>query len=305
MADLTFFRRELLAHGVNATIKTYLPSLIDGIFGKLYHGLQTLGWGYVETGVTDMAAQGLAWMATGYQPPAPLATKPTATNLTEVLTAMHADSRLPTFSGDPTFLYYGFLAELVANFSSVLQEYDLKVEDGVTLEESLALAVDMSDATFRLFAAANFSSYTNVHHIASVHATTRVLQYLGAAERAKLLRRQWQAIVYNVGTNPRDPKHTALVIHPSTRHLLKAPCSLRGVLLITACCSQPSRTGIRWRCPRSPQRAHGRRLFKAPSRRAMFTYMESYGRLNPRPSWHTDACHYDCYMYSQRAESSA
>merc|ERR1719174_1625834 len=99
----------------------------------------------METGVPDLAAQGLAWMATASQPPAPLAPSPTATSPKDVLAAMHKDGRLPTFQGDPTFMYYVFLADLVANHSATLQEYDLRVAEDISLDESLALAVEMSD----------------------------------------------------------------------------------------------------------------------------------------------------------------
>ena len=206
---LFFFRKQLAVFGANRTLGTYLPTLLDGVFGKLYHGLQALGWGYMETGIDDMVAQGLAWMATGSEPPASLAAKPTATNLTSVLVDMHADPRLPKFTGDPTFSYYVrsriyadnekscsldpahllvvpatsihvvasrvvlyhtpwsashmltpttfdappmraqvFLAELVANHSDVLREYDLLVSSEVSLAESIAITVEMSDAAF-------------------------------------------------------------------------------------------------------------------------------------------------------------
>ena len=58
----------------------------------------------------------------------------------------------------------------------------------------------------QLFAATNFSSYTNLHHIAGIHAAARVLPYLPvAADRARLLRRLWQAIVYNNAIQDRPP----------------------------------------------------------------------------------------------------
>ena len=226
---LGFFRRRVASLGVNGTLDAHLPALLGGVFGKLYHGLQTLGWGYMETGVPDMAAQGLAWMATASQPPAPLAAAPIFTEPEAVLSAMHKDDRLPTFAGEPTFMYYVFLADLVANHSATLQEhatphrtpalcrigasragcryrYDLAVADDISLDASLVLAVEMSDAALTLFAAANFSSYTSVHHVAGIHAAANVLPYLrSAADRSRLLRRLWQALVYNVAIQNRPP----------------------------------------------------------------------------------------------------
>ena len=41
-----------------------------------------------------------------------------------------------------------FLAELVANHSDVLREYDLLVPSEISLDDSLAITVEMSDAAF-------------------------------------------------------------------------------------------------------------------------------------------------------------
>merc|ERR1712178_161760 len=118
----------------------YLPHLVDGVFGKLFHGMQTLGWGYGMTGDVDMIAQGLAWMSTAFSPPAPLSTSPTKKNLLEVLQEMHEDDRLPTYTGDPTMFYGVYLGDLIANYSTVLAEYDLAIDDTLELDAAMEVA---------------------------------------------------------------------------------------------------------------------------------------------------------------------
>jgi len=185
------------------TMLKYLPHLVDGVFGKLFHGMQTLGWGYGMTGDKDMVAQGLAWMSTAFSPPAPLAAKPAKTNLTQVFQEMHEDDRLPTFKGDPTMFYGVYLNKLIADHSEVLAEYDLAIGDTLELDDALAIAQHMSDAVMQMFAAYNFSHFTNVHYSGSVFATKQLLHYADGNTRAVLLRRMWQAIVYNIGIQSR------------------------------------------------------------------------------------------------------
>merc|ERR1719221_721267 len=93
---LDFYRNEIALHGLDAALSTYLPSLIGGGFGKLFHGQQMLGWSYAETADEEMAAQGLAWMLAAFHAPAPLAPTGTRKDLSQTFAAMHQDTRLPT-----------------------------------------------------------------------------------------------------------------------------------------------------------------------------------------------------------------
>jgi len=198
-----FYRSELEKMTAEEAMLKYLPYLMDGVFGKLFHGMQTLGWGYGMTGDRDMVAQGLAWMSTAFSPPAPLAKRPSKTNLTRVFQEMHEDDRLPTYLGDPTMFYGVYLTDLIVNHSTVLAEYDLVVDDELELDAALAVAQHMSDAVMEMFAAYNFSHFTNVHYSGSVFATKQLLRYADGKSRAVLLRRMWQAIVYNIGIQSR------------------------------------------------------------------------------------------------------
>lgn len=157
---------------------------------------------YAEAGSTDTEAlaQGLGWMSSAFSPPIPLgaAVKPAAGALAATFDAMRADTELPTFHGDPQNLYYVFLGDLCANHSQSMQAYDLDFPATATLRQAEAVAEDMSSAVLHLFAANNYSSYTHVHIVEAVRAARRVLPMLSvAAARATLLRRVWQAVLFN------------------------------------------------------------------------------------------------------------
>jgi hypothetical protein len=194
-----FYREQVQKQGARATLHNYLPSLVDGVFGKLFHGMQTLGWGYGMTGDIDMIAQGLAWMSTAFSPPAALSAAPKQSNLTSVFEQMHEDTRLPNYTGDPTMFYGVYLTDLIVNYSTVLTDYDLLVSDSISLVDAEELAQQMSDAVMNVFAAYNFSHFTNVHYSGSIFAMKKLLAYGDSKTRAVLLRRMWQAIVYNYG----------------------------------------------------------------------------------------------------------
>jgi hypothetical protein len=198
-----FYRQQLRRMGAQGTMQKFLPHLVDGVFGKLFHGMQTLGWGYGMTGDEDMVAQGLAWMSTAFSPPAPLSTDPDQTDLRAVLNAMHADDRLPVYPGDPTMFYGVYLADLIANHSTVLAEYDLLIDDEVDEADAQNLAAHMADVGMNQFAAYNFSHFTNVHISGAVFAMGKLLGFTDGHSRAVLLRRMWQAIVYNFAIQSR------------------------------------------------------------------------------------------------------
>lgn len=198
-----FYRAEVKSLGAKAAMERFLPALVDGVFGKLFHGMQTLGWGYGMTGDEDMVAQGLAWMSTAFAPPAPLSEKPSATDLAATLVAMHKDERLPVYPGDPTMFYEVYLADLIANHSRVLAEYDLRVADEVSEKEAHDLAAHMADTVMNQFAAYNFSHFTNVHFSGSVFAMDKLMDFTDSRSRAVLLRRMWQAVVYNFAIQSR------------------------------------------------------------------------------------------------------
>merc|ERR1712151_877408 len=167
-------------------------------------------------GDEEMAAQGLAWMSAAFHSPAPLASHGTQTDLSQTFAAMHSDARLPTYKGDPTTLYYVFLADLVANHSKVMADYDLDVADNISAVDAKALAKHMHDCTFKLFAAGNYSSFTHIHMISSARAVANILDALTPKSRAELLRRQWQATLYNYAIQSR-PSPTVPMLPAQSR----------------------------------------------------------------------------------------
>eukprot|EP01062_Namystynia_karyoxenos_P065861 TRINITY_DN59910_c0_g1_i1.p1 TRINITY_DN59910_c0_g1~~TRINITY_DN59910_c0_g1_i1.p1 ORF type:complete len:406 (+),score=148.12 TRINITY_DN59910_c0_g1_i1:76-1293(+) len=194
-----YYRQQLDAVGLQGTLDRHLPALVGGVFGKLFHGLLALAWGWGETGDEEAAAQGLAWMSTAFAKPGPPAAAPTRRGgLAATFDAMRGDARIPRYTMDPQKFYYVILADLAANHSQALQEYDLSVPDSISQEAAAAVAADMQSATLQLFAAGNFSSYTHVHMIEASRVTRRLLPRVSSpAARAELLRSLWQAMVYN------------------------------------------------------------------------------------------------------------
>ena len=184
-----------------------MPAVANGLFGHLWHGLQTLGYGFGDTGDTDMVAQGLAWMSTAFQPPAPLAKIGSRSDLTTTLRDIHKDTRLPVFKGDAAVNYVAFLADLAANYSTVMQGYDLRVADDISLHQATTTIEKIHDVLIDLFAAGNASSMVQVHMISSAHSVAKLLPYCAkASTRAVLLRRHWQSVLYNFAIQNRpDP----------------------------------------------------------------------------------------------------
>jgi len=194
---LDFYRKQIAKNGVDNTLVKHLPSLVDGVFGKMFHGQQMLGWSYGETGDADMVAQGLAWMSSAFQPPAPLAKTGSKKDMSKVFAAMHSDKRLPDFKGDAVLHYMSYFNDLVANYSIIMAEYDLDVPDDISVDAAREVAKHMQDATFKLFAAYGFFSFVVLHCASAARNVYNLMDLLPAAARAQLLRREWQGILYN------------------------------------------------------------------------------------------------------------
>ena len=62
-----FFDAKIAEIGLNACLKRYYPTLSEGMAGAALHPVIHLGWA-VDVESTDMAAEGLAYMATAFQP---------------------------------------------------------------------------------------------------------------------------------------------------------------------------------------------------------------------------------------------
>ena len=63
----TFFDARINELGISRTLHRYLPALLPGLAGAAFHPLIHTGWG-AEVGSTTMTAEGLAYMATAFQP---------------------------------------------------------------------------------------------------------------------------------------------------------------------------------------------------------------------------------------------
>lgn len=62
-----FFDRQIAELGLSDCLNTYFPILAEGLAGAAFHAVIHLGWA-VDVESEDMAAEGLAYMATAFQP---------------------------------------------------------------------------------------------------------------------------------------------------------------------------------------------------------------------------------------------
>lgn len=62
-----FFDARLQELGLSKTLQQYLPQLLPGLVGAAFHALIHTGWA-TDVESTDMAGEGLAYMATAFQP---------------------------------------------------------------------------------------------------------------------------------------------------------------------------------------------------------------------------------------------
>lgn len=205
-----FFRSKIQNFDdLQPALDAYLPALVEGVFGRIYHGLLYLGWGGADvlqgsSGDLDIVAQGLAWMATASEPPQTLGAG-SVSDPTAALAALHNDTRFPVYQGDPQNLYFVFFADLMANHSALLQEYDLSVSNDVTVEQAKTIIRHVQKAAFVYFASgANYSSFVAHHFISSSFAVEQLLPHISTGKvRATLLRRHWQGLVINFAISSR------------------------------------------------------------------------------------------------------
>lgn len=199
-----FYRQEISKRGAEAALAEFIPALVDGLFSSLFHGLLTLGWGWGESGDEEALAQGLAWMSTAFYPPTALADAPSRSGaLKEALSDMRGDKRLPVYTQDPQAFYYPILADLVANHSQVMQEYDVVIPENTPTKELDEVVAEMQHAVLLLFQGSNFTSYTNVHMIEACRVSRSLLPKLPPAVQTQLIRRLWQAVVFNFAIQSR------------------------------------------------------------------------------------------------------
>lgn len=78
---VAFYEQEISQHGVDGAITIYLPAIVNGLVGSLFHGIIQLGYAY-HIGGDRLIAEGLAYLHYSYVPftvPEPLALGQTAT----------------------------------------------------------------------------------------------------------------------------------------------------------------------------------------------------------------------------------
>lgn len=182
-----FFRREVAEHGVEATLRAYLPRLAPGIAASAFHGLMRLAYALLRDSADDVA------IALGYWAATFLALRP-ATGATPV-------------TDDP--------AEALTRAMAIAPLHDLalhellwrNMRDAAALPE-FAPVVDwlrIDDMTLGKMAATGLAIFAATQHFAALHIVTGVhwLRIVEPhAERATfflLLRHFWQGVAGLVG----------------------------------------------------------------------------------------------------------
>lgn len=183
-----FFHGKIGELGEQATAEMALPHLVDGVAGDLFHAAIQLGY-YYESGDPALLAEGLAWMATGYETLASLHPAPSYTDMRKAMADLHGDKRLP---------HGASVEDLTAQHTDVMAEYDLLISDAPTPAEVEAKVKEISMAVLELFAVDGYSSFFILHLCTGTRAMQVVLDQLDAdpVSQAKYLRRHWSAVLY-------------------------------------------------------------------------------------------------------------
>ena len=168
-------------HGPTALLQKVYPHLIDGLGGNLgmLHGLIELGY-LVESNDTLIMIDGLSWMSTSSSVlpnmnPHPL---PSNTDPVELLRAIQVDERLPSLPGTEIGSIANPLSLLANNYSHVLTEFDLYLDEGVNLARAMR---DVSNAVLVMFTSHGYSDFFIIHALTSTRAVEVLLPTLTKA----------------------------------------------------------------------------------------------------------------------------
>jgi len=97
-----------------------------------------------------------------------------------------------------------------------MQEYDVVVPDNTPVNDLDEVVAEMQHAVLLLFQGSNFTSYTNVHMIEACRVSRSLLPKLPAQVQTQLIRRLWQAVLYNFAIQSR-PQVGSTAVGEATR----------------------------------------------------------------------------------------
>lgn len=218
-----FFDKKIAELGLSACLKRYYPALSEGMVGAALHAVIHTGWA-VDVESDDMAAEGLAYMATAFQP---LATSPNhsdyqlwspdAPHPIELLKHILTDDKVPQLAKDAdalsktedyTKLNRGKFQQRLITFDNPNEPMAQFLNEMVTLrlpginDDSTDSDLTASiEALTVIVAAAVYSSdneFFIVHGLTSLHAVLCVLPHLDEIAQRNALGYWLRALVSTI-----------------------------------------------------------------------------------------------------------
>ena len=210
-----FFDAKITELGLGACLKRYYPSLSEGMAGAALHPVIHTGWA-VDVESDDMAAEGLAYMATAFQP---LATGtnyssyqlwlPDAPNIIEALKRILKDDRVPQLEKDAntlsktedyTRLNRGKFQQRLITFDNPNEPMAQFLNEMVTLRlpdinEDLTESIEKLTVIAAAAVCSSDNEFFIVHGLTSLHAVLCVLPRLDRTAQRNALGYWFRALV--------------------------------------------------------------------------------------------------------------
>ena len=213
-----FFDKRIAELGLSACLKRYYPALSEGMAGAALHATIHLGWA-VDVESADMAAEGLAYMATAFQPLATgsIHTKhqlwsPDAPSPIQALMQILNDDRIAQLTETADWLSKtqdykklsrgGFQQRLIT-FDNPQQPMSLFLNEMVTLRlpdigHDLTTAIEeLSVITASALRSSN-NEFFILHGLTSLHAVLCVLPHLDENAQRNALGYWFRALVATI-----------------------------------------------------------------------------------------------------------
>lgn len=213
-----FFDEKIAELGLSACLKRYYPMLSEGMAGAAFHPVIHTGWA-VDVDSTNMAAEGLAYMATACQP---LATgsihtehqlwSPNAPRPIEVLEQILNDDRIPQLTEkadwlskteDYKRLNRGSFQQRLITFDNSEEPMSLFLNEMVMLKlPDIGQDLTSSIEELTVIAATALHSSDNeffiLHGLTSLHAVLCVLPHLDESAQRNALGYWFRALVATI-----------------------------------------------------------------------------------------------------------
>jgi hypothetical protein len=213
-----FFDKKISELGLSACLKRYYPALSEGMAGAALHATIHLGWA-VDVESADMAAEGLAYMATAFQPLATgsIHTKhqlwsPDAPSPIQALKQILNDDRIPQLTEtadslsktqDYKKLNRGSFQQRLITFDNPQQPMSLFLNEVVTLRlpdigHDLTTAIEELSVIAASALLGSNDEFFILHGLTSLHAVLCILPHLDENAQRNALGYWFRALVATI-----------------------------------------------------------------------------------------------------------